>query len=105
MTLEDRELLFGDPTDSLVAEAVLTFQQRKGKWPRWDQLVAELARCERITRQEAEDRLLDALKVDEVLPRFEDGNWFIEVDDAMRDRINRRVLEWKLKRPDEEEVE
>ena len=109
MSIPARHDLFGDPSDSLVPEAVWMFHEEEDEWPTWSEAlpaIAELAHC---PPDEAEWHLLGAVVDGDVHSFLDDtyegdAEWRIAVPDAIAERIARRYLDLTMKRRDREET-
>jgi hypothetical protein len=104
MSIDDRAEMFGQPSDSLVPEAVWAFHEDEDEWPTWDATVDGVAEITHGDSEDAEARLLGAIADGEVLARLEDEAWIITLAAETADRIARRYLETTLKRPNEEDA-
>jgi hypothetical protein len=98
MTLGARHELFGDPSDSLVPESVFAFHSDNGTWPMWEEARADLCQWKTITKDEAESRILTAIRDGEVLARLRGPLWMLELDQDHANKIARRYLDMSLKR-------
>ena len=98
------EEIFGQPTDLLVVEAVVTYRRRKGDWPLWAEAREILAEWEELSEGEAEVRLNEAVKAGEVLPVLRGGGefWGLRVEEAVYERTVRRGMAMKLFKDQEE---
>ncbi len=101
MNLETRHDLFGDPTVSLVAEAVWALHEDTTTWPLWQEAVEDLAQWQKITEDEAERRILAAIRDGEVLARLQGPLWMLELDESAESRIRRRYLDNSLRRKED----
>jgi hypothetical protein len=108
MTIEERFKLFGDPTASLVAEAVFRFWKENDGWPLWEEAVGY--RSSSLTDpcdQEKADRLLrEAIANGEVVavPIRGGAGWWIKLTEDMAARIERRYIDMAMPRRDKEET-
>jgi hypothetical protein len=105
MTIEARYELFGDPSESLAAEAVWSFRERYGDWPLMPEAVEELTKFSNIDKADAEERIAAALLAEEIHPQIRGGGAFfgLRIDDATADRIARRYIDLTMPRKDEAE--
>jgi hypothetical protein len=107
MSLEARYDLFGDPSASLVTEAVWAFRQENEDWPLWEEAVARIAQLARVDEDEAERRLLGAVAEGEVGVRLRGQSrphWGVYLDDATADVIARRYMDLTMPRRNREET-
>jgi hypothetical protein len=107
MTLPDRARLFGDPSDSLVPEAVWMFREMHADWPLWDAAIEAIAELRECPTDEAEAQLLGAVAHDEVQARIEGADeasdpahpaWFISIEESITDAIARRYMDVNMPR-------
>jgi hypothetical protein len=105
MSIAARADLFGEPTDSLVPEAIWAFKRDENYWPFWDDAVDFIAEWRDCEPDDAEEMLLDAIRNEEVIPRLRVGGrtWGVELDTQTADRIARRYMDVAMPRQDEEE--
>jgi hypothetical protein len=94
---DERELIFGEPSELLAAEAVWIYREEHGSWPLWHQAVDSLAAFPSVdSRKEAEERLSQAVCQDEVFPRLRErgrGHSFVlEVTEEKADGFARRQI-------------
>lgn len=108
MAPDEREVIFGEPTELLAAEAIWIYREEHGSWPLWHQAVDSLAAFPSVgSRQEAEERLCQAVCQDEVVPRLRErgrGHSFVlEVREDAADGFARRQIALQtMPLPDEE---
>lgn len=88
------EELFGEPTESLAAEAVWLLRRERGDYPGWEEGRAYLAEWQSVSEEEAEERILDAIRRGEVQPKLRGlGNlWGLSLSEDMADRLTRRHI-------------
>lgn len=106
MSLDERYRLFGDPTDSLVPEAVWAFHEEHGDWPLWDEVLDTLVTFMDVpSREDAERRLECAIRDGEVIPRLRArGETFgLELSEDVAARVVRRYMDLTMPRRDKEE--
>jgi len=108
MSIPARRDLFGDPSDSLVPEAVWMFQQENGGWPAWDGAIKTIAEFRECSAEEAEAQLLGAIADGDALARIEDESdedswWFIALTDDAAANVARRYLDVNMSRRNQEE--
>jgi hypothetical protein len=105
VAIDERARLFGDPSDLLVAEAVWLFRRENGDWPMWEELIDELVEWKLGDRAEAETRVLEALRREEVLPKLRAvRQWSLVLTDDRADSIARRHMDLTMPRRSAEEV-
>ena len=100
MSIEERAKIFGDPSGSLVPEAVWLFHEDHEYWPAWEEALDLLVSWTEIERDEAENRLNEAVKNGDVLAKLgdEEQSWYLTLNETTYDAITRRYLEMTLKR-------
>ena len=108
MSIPARHELFGDPSPSLVPEAIWLSQQRNGEWPAWDAAIEVIAELRECNEEEAEAQLLGAIADGDVLARIEDEDseeswWFIALTDDAAANVARRYLDVNMPRRNREE--
>ncbi len=107
MSIEERFRLFGDPTESLGAEAVYGYYMKHDAWPLWEEAAEYRAASpvDPCDLDEANRRIEEAIAAGEVIavPVGGGAGWIVKVDEAMADRITRRAMDFELTRRDEEE--
>jgi len=108
MTIPARHELFGDPSDSLVPEAIWMSEQENGGWPEWTGAIEAIAEFRECDAEEAEAQLLGAVARGEVLARIEDEDdedawWFICLSEDAAANVARRYLDVNMPRKDKEE--
>jgi hypothetical protein len=108
MNTEDLELIFGQPSELLVQEAVWIYREEHGSWPVWSQVVDSLAAFPSVdSRTEAEERLCQSVCNGEIVPKLQGrgrGHSFtFRIPEETCDRIARRILALRTTPlPDEE---
>jgi len=110
VSIPARHELFGDPSDSLVPEAIWLFREQQGGWPAWDgaiEIVAELCEC---NAEEAEAQLLGVIADGDVLACIEDEDpsasdawWFISLSEDAAANVARRYMDVNMPRKNREE--
>jgi len=107
MSLEDRERLFHQPSDSLVPEAIWLFREQQGGWPAWDGAIETIAELRECDAEEAEAQLLGAVADGDVLAQIEDesdeGSWFISLSEDAAANVARRYMDVNMRRKNKEE--
>jgi len=108
MSIPARHELFGDPSDSLVPEAIWLFREENGGWPAWDGAIESVAGLRECEAEEAEAELLGAVADGDVLARIEDESdedswWFIALTDDAAANVARRYLDVNMPRRNREE--
>jgi hypothetical protein len=101
MSLDDRFELFGNPSESMAPEAVWRFVYNEERAPSFEEAVESLLVVGHCDRDEAERRMLDAIRDGEVLARIEDEDWRLSVDEATSAAITRRYMDRVMKRSKE----
>jgi hypothetical protein len=98
--------LFGDPSETLAAEAVWIFHREEGGWPSWDYAVESIAVLASIeSREAAESRLATAIAAEEVevMAVGRGKDFLIAISQATQDRITCRHMDVTMPRRDKSE--
>lgn len=106
MSHEARAELFGDPSSSLVAEAIWAFRENNGDWPLWDEALEAIARLRESDDADAEAHLLTAIADCEAQACLRLGGraWGVRLDEQAAARVARRYMDVRMPRRDREET-